>query len=99
MKIRLPRFIDNLKIEIQRWNFRRKYKAGDKVDIQNQMKAVEKAENISKQRKCRLWVVRLAPGKYKIYSKGDVKYILRRMGLKGKINLFENSDVVVHITK
>ena len=99
MKIKLPKFINNLKIEIQRWRFRRKYTAGAKVDIENQLKAVEKAEKLSKQRKCRLWVVRLMPGKYQIYSKGDVKSVLRRMGLKGKINLFENSDVVVHITK
>jgi len=97
--MKLPRIINNLKIEIQRWNFRRKYKAGDKVDIQNQLKAVAKAEKLSQKRKCRLWVVRLMPGKYKIYSKGDVKAVLRRLGLKGKINLFENSDVVVHITK
>jgi hypothetical protein len=97
--MKLPRFIDNLKIEIQRWNFRRKYKAGDKVDIKNQLKAVAKAEKLSKQRKCRLWVVRLMPGKYRIYSKGDVKAVLRRMGLKGSVDIFSNSDIVVHITK
>lgn len=94
-----PKFLINLKISIQQWDLKRKFAAGDKVDIQNQLKAIEKAEKLSKKRKCRLWVVRLMPGKYRIYSKGDVKSALRRLGLKGRVDLFEISGVVVHITK
>lgn len=99
MKIKLPKFLTNIKIEFQRWKFRRKYKKGSKVDVDNQLKAIEKAEKLSKKRKCRLWVVRISPGKFRVYSKGDVKAILRKVGLKGRINMFEINDSVVHITK
>lgn len=99
MKIKLPKLIENIKIDIQRWNYRRKYKSGTKVDLQNQLKAIEKAEALSKKRKQRLWVVRVMPGEYVIRSKGDVKAILRRIGMKGQINMFEINGSVVHITK
>jgi hypothetical protein len=97
--MKVPKIIENIKIDFQRWNYRRMYKAGEKVDIEKQLKAVEKADKLSKKRKCKLWVVRLMPGRYKIYSKGDVKSVLRKMGLKGRIDIFQNSDVVVHITR
>lgn len=99
MKLKLPTFLDNLKIDIERWNFRRKYKSGTKVDLSNQLKAIEKAEKLSKKRKCRLWVVRIMPGEYIIRSKGDIKAILRRIGMKGRIDLFQINESVVHITK
>lgn len=99
MRIELPKRIKNLRREFQRWNFRRIYESGKKVDCKNQLKAIAKAEKLSKRRKCRLWVIREMPGKYWIYSKGDVKAVLRRLGLKGRIDLFELSDTVVHITK
>lgn len=91
--------LQNIKISLQQWNYKRLYKKGMKVDIENQLKAVNKAEKLSKKRKCKLWVVRLMPGRYKIYSKGDVKSTLRKLGLKGRVDIFQNSDVVVHITK
>jgi uncharacterized Fe-S cluster-containing radical SAM superfamily protein len=90
---------NNLVIEFQRWNYRRKHKAESKKDIDAQLKAIEKAERLSKERRCRLWVVRLSPGTYRIYSKGDVKAVLRRIGLKGQIDLFSINGSVVHITK
>lgn len=93
------KLLTNLKIEIQRWIFRRKQKHGSEIDIQRQLKAIKKAEKLSEKRKCRLWVVRIEPGKYRIYSKGDVKAVLRRIGLKGQINMFEINGSVVHITK
>lgn len=99
MKLKLPTFLTNLKIEIQRWIYRRKYKSGSKVDLEKQLIAVERAEKLSKKRKCRLWVVRVRPGKYIIRSKSDVKAILRSIGLKGQINMFEVNESVVHITK
>lgn len=99
MKLKLKTFFTNIIIDIQRWNYRRKYKRGDKIDVENQLKAIEKAVALSKKRKCRLWVVRIMPGKYVIRTKGDVKAILRRIGMKGRIDLFQISDSVVHITK
>ena len=93
------KLLTNLKIDFQRWMYRRKHKSGTKVDLKNQLKAIEKAETLSKKRKCRLWVIRIMPGEYVIRSKGDVKAMLRRVGLKGRIDLFQISDSVVHITK
>lgn len=93
------KLLTNLKIDIQRWIYRRKAKHGDKIDIQRQLKAIKKAERLSEKRKCRLWVVRIVPGKYRIYSKGDVKAVLRRIGLKGRIDMFSINGSVVHITK
>jgi hypothetical protein len=90
---------NNLKIDIQRWNYRRKQRKGNKVDAENQLKTIKKAERLSKERKCRLWVVRIEPGKYKIYTKGDVKAVLRKLGMKGRIDLFSINGSVVHITK
>jgi hypothetical protein len=86
-------------IEFQKWNFRRKYASGDKVDIDRQLKAVEKARKLSEKRKCRLWVVRLYPGKYRICSKADVKGILRNNGIRTTVNLYTLNEVIVHITK
>jgi hypothetical protein len=93
------KILTNIKINIQRWLFRRRHAHESKADIEAQLKAVEKAERLSKERKCRLWVVRINPGKYRIYSKGDVKAVLRRIGLKGQIDMFTISNSVVHITK
>jgi hypothetical protein len=93
------KFIKDLIIDLQRWNYRRKQKQGSKIDAKNQLKTIEKADRLSKKRKCRLWVVRIEPGKYKIYTKGDVKAVLRRLGMKGRIDLFSINGSVVHITK
>jgi hypothetical protein len=92
-------WFNKIKIDIQRWNFRRKRKHEDKVDVVRQLEAIEKAEKLSQKRKSRLWVIRVEPGKYVIRSKSDVKAILRRLGLKGRIDLFSINDTVVHITK
>jgi len=96
---RLRKYIQYIRIEFERWRFRRKYKSGDKVDLENQLKAVEKARALSSKRKCRLWVVRLWPGKYRIYSKGDVKAVLKNLGLKHQVDMYQLNEVVVHITK
>jgi hypothetical protein len=99
MKIKLPSFLTNKIIEIQRWNYRRKLNAGKKTDAKNQLRAINKAEKLSKIEKQRLWVVRVSPGNYIIRTKADVKAILRSIGLKGQIDIFSVNDSVVHITK
>ena len=93
------KLLTNLKIEIQRWIYRRKAKHGYEIDIQRQLKAIKKAERLSEKRKSRLWVVRIEPVKYRIYSKGDVKAVLRRIGMKGRIDMFSINESVVYITK
>lgn len=92
-------WLKNLKIEVQRWNYRRKFNSGAKIDLDAQVKAIEKAEALSKKRKCRLWVVRIMPGKFKIYTKADVKAVLRRIGMKSQVDLYDIGEYVVHITK
>jgi len=91
--------IRDIKIEIQRWWFRKKYKSGAKKDLEEQTKAIDKAITLSQKRRCRLWVIRVRPGKYVIRSKGDVKTIFKTLGVKGKVDLFQLSDTVVHVTK
>jgi hypothetical protein len=93
------KWIKDLIIEFQRWNFRRKVQAGAKIDAQNQIKAIEKAEKLSHEKRHKLWVIRVEPGKYVIRTKGDVKAILRRLGMKGRIDIFNENEVIVHITK
>lgn len=93
------KWLRNIRIDIERWNYRRQIRRGEKKDAEIQLQVIEKAERLSKQNKCRLWVVRIAPGKFKIYTKADVKAVLRRLGLKGRIDLFSVNGTVVHITK
>ena len=92
-------WFNKLRVDIERWNYRRQRKHEDKIDIDAQLKAIARAEKLTVKRKCRLWVVRIKPGAYRIHSKGDVKAVLRRLGLKGQIDLFNINGTVVHITK
>jgi hypothetical protein len=91
--------IRNLRIRYQQWNFGRKYKAGDKVDLERQLKAMQKARKLSEKRKCRLWVIRLFPGKFRICTKADVKGVLRNNGISTTINLYQLNEVIVFISK
>jgi hypothetical protein len=95
----LFKFTKDIKRNIQRWNFKRKYKNGIKVDLDKLTQAIEKAELLSKKRKCRLWVIRVMPGHYAIKAKGDVKAAFRAYKIMDQVNMFELGDVVVHITK
>lgn len=88
-----------IRIDLQRWNFRRKFNSGAKIDIEKQTKAIQKAEELSEKRKCRLWVVRILPGKYKICTKADLKAILRSIGMTQKVNIYQLGEYIVHITK
>jgi hypothetical protein len=97
--MKLFKKLRDIKINIQRWNFRRKYKSGEKIDLDRQMKAIAKAEALCMQRKCRLWVIRVMPGKYMVRSKGDVKSLLKAYGIRQSVDMFQLSDVIVHITK
>jgi len=91
--------LTKIRINIERFFFRIKRDKAAKKDIVEQLKIINKAEKLSKERKCRLWVVRIEPCVYRIYSKGDVKAILRKIGLKGRIDMFSINGSVVHITK
>jgi hypothetical protein len=92
-------WINNIRIEIERLRYRRSKARKESRDISRQLKYIAKADKLSLKRKCRLWVVRIEPGRYRIYSKSDIKAVLRRLGLKGRIDLFSVNGTVVHITK
>ena len=92
-------WVTNIKIDIERWLYRRRKARQESRDITQQLKHIAKADKLSFKKKCRLWVVRIEPGRYRIYSKADVKAVLRRLGLKGRIDLFSVNGTVVHITK
>jgi len=96
---KISTYYRDIKINIQRWQFRRKYKSGEKVDLEKQLQAIEKATALAKKRNCKLWVIRVFPGKYRIYSKGDVKQVFRNLGIKNQVDMYQLSDVVVYITK
>jgi hypothetical protein len=89
----------DIKIKIQMWNFRRKYKSGAKIDLEMQLKAIQKADILSQKRKCRLWVLRIMPGKYRIGTKADIKVILRSIGMHHTIDMYKIGNEIVHITK
>jgi hypothetical protein len=89
----------DIKINIQRWNFRRKYKSGEKVDLERQMKAIAKAEKLCIKGKVRLWVIRVMPGRYFVRTKGDTKLLLKAYGYKHIVDMYQLNDVIVHITK
>ena len=96
---KITRRIQNIKIDFQRWIFNMRYKSGSRRDLEAQLKAIQKATKLQKKRGIRLWVVRIFPGKYGIYPKGEVKSVLKRIGLTGRINMFQQDDFIVHITK
>ena len=96
---KIERFYKDTKIEYQRWRFRTKFKSGEKVDLENQLRVIEKANKLSVKRKCRLWVIRIMPGKFRICTKGDLKAILRSCGIAHPINMYQLGNEIVHITK
>jgi hypothetical protein len=99
IKLKLPNFLRDMIIDFQRWNFRRKYDSVSNADLKNSLKAIEKANMLAKKRNHRLWVVRISPGKFRIYTKADVKAVLKRLGIEHEINMFQLGNEIVHITK
>lgn len=87
------------RINLERWIYRRKRRHEDSIDIDRQLAAISKANKLAKKRKCKLWVIRIKPGSYRIYSKGDVKAVLRALGMKGRVDMFSINGTVVYITK
>ena len=95
IKIKIPRFLINLKIDYERWLFRHRSDA----HIPNQMKAIAKANRLSKKYHKRLWVITLEPGRYLIRSKPEMKTIMRQIPDVAKINMYQINDYIVHITQ
>jgi hypothetical protein len=91
--------LTNLKINLQRWNFRRKQRKAKRIDADKMAKTCIKANLMSKETKIRLWVLKVADGDYRIFNKNQVKGALRSMGLQSLINMYQPNQYIVHITK
>lgn len=90
--------IRDIKIEIQRWMFRRKQKKAKAHDYDKMAAAILKAKRISERSKVRLWVVKLSYADYVILTKGQLKAFLRKLGIASKINIYQTNEYVVYIT-
>lgn len=88
-------FINNIKIDFQRWIFRRNIKR----DAEVMKKVVEKANTISEKTHKRLWVLKIDACDYRIYTKAEMKGALRSLHLQTKINMYQTNEYIIHITK
>lgn len=89
------KFIDKIKIDLQRWIFRRNIKR----DAEVMGSVIKKANRISEKTKKRLWVFKIDNCDYRIYTKAEVKGTLRSMHLQTRINMYQTNEYLIHITK
>jgi hypothetical protein len=75
------------------------YSRGSRNDTRNKLRAIEKATKKSVKSNIRLWVVRLAPGRFEILTKGEVKHLMRALNKMADINIYQTGEVIIHITK
>lgn len=90
------KFLRDIRIEIERWNFRRKAKKAVDYDHERMGDAVIKAKLTSEKINKRLWVIKLAPGDYVIYTKQQVRAFFNRLQLR--VNYMQTNEYIVHIT-
>ena len=91
------KFITNLKIEIQRWRYRRKIKIAKEKDADKMAKAIIKANFQTQRSRKRLWVIKLDYADYVICTKQQVRAYLRKIGLM--VNYMQTNEYIIHITK
>jgi hypothetical protein len=89
--------IRDIRIEIQRWIFRRKQKRAKAHDADRMAKAIIKANLKSKQANKRLWVVKMTQAEYVILTKQQVRVFFQRLGLR--VNYMQTNEYIVHITQ
>jgi hypothetical protein len=89
----------NLKIDIQRWNYRRKQKKAKRLDLDKMAKAIIKANLQSERTKKRLWVIKFAPADYQILVKPQVKAFFRTIRPMINVNFYHTNEYVIHITR
>jgi hypothetical protein len=93
------KLLKNLRINIERYNFRRKERKAKSHDADKKAKAIIKANLTSERIRKRLWVLKHGPADYGIYTKAEVKGALRALGLHGLVNMYQPNQYVIHITK
>lgn len=95
MKFHLPQFITNIKINFQRWQFRRT----SKNHAERQLRTISKADRLTKKHGNRLWVVTFDRGKFLLFTKPEMKAAMKRIPESLRINMYQTNDYIVHITK
>lgn len=95
----MKHIIRNLKIEIERWQYRRKQRKAHKLDADSKAKAIIKANLMTEKTNKRFWVIRHGDSNYGIYSKCEVKGILRSLHLSQLINMYQVNQHIIHITR
>lgn len=94
--------INEIKVEIQRWIYRRRRQSFKSNDDSSMLKAINKADLHTAKNGQRLWVVKIAPGDYRIYTKGQVRSFFRDLKtyLPGEnVNIYKTSEYIIHITR
>jgi hypothetical protein len=88
-------YIKNLKIDFQRWMFRRR----SNHHAERQQKMIRKADKLSKKYKKRLWVITIERGSFLICSKPEMKKVMQQIPALLRINMYQTNDYIVHITQ
>jgi len=89
--------IRDIRIEIQRWIFRRKQKRAKAHDAESMAKAIITANIKSKKANKRLWVVKMGYADYVILTKQQVRVFFYSIGYKA--NYMQENEYIVHITQ
>jgi|WetSurSiteA1Bulk_404760.scaffolds.fasta_scaffold155234_1 hypothetical protein len=95
-------FLNDIKIELQRWLYRTRRRRFKKTDDKLMLEAIEKAEKHTEKNGTRLWVVKISASDYRIYTKSQVKTFFRSVRhylSDSNINYYQTNEYIVHITK
>lgn len=93
-------FLNDIKIEIQRWFYRSRRRRFKKTDDRLMLEAIEKAEDHTRKNGNRLWVIKIQPGDYRIFTKSQVKGFFRTARpILNDVNYYQTNEYIIHITK
>jgi hypothetical protein len=92
--------LKEIKIEIQRWLYRTRRRKFKKTDDRLMLEAIEKAQKHTEKNGTRLWVIKIQPCDYRIYTKTQVKAFFRSARpLMSGVNYYQTNEYIIHITK
>lgn len=89
--------LTNIRINIERWLFRRKISIAKKKDAQKMGEAIDKANRLTERNAKRFWVVKLDNSDYAVCTKQQVRDLFRKLGLR--VNYMQLNEYIIHITK
>lgn len=93
------KWLTNLKIEYERWQYRRKQRKAREHDADMKAKAILKASMMSEELGKRFWVVKHGESNYGVYLKSELKGALRSLGLSQLINMYQPNEYIIYITR